>query len=396
MPVIGVAIVAAGRGARAGGVVPKQFRLLGGKPLLRWSVERFARRADVARIVIAAPFERRQDARAACAGLLPEPEIVVGGDTRTQSVRACLHALSAGEPLDLVLIHDAARPFVSDVVIERVISALEDADAAAPTIRPADALKRIETDGLLGQDIDRDAAAAVQTPQGARFPALLEAFAALEPEADLPDDIAVAARAGLRTVAVEGDPDMFKITTPSDFTRAEALLVRSQPRPRVATGFGFDAHRLAAGDGMTLCGVLIPGALSLVGHSDADVALHAVTDAVLGALGEGDIGDHFPPSDPQWAGAASRRFLDHAVGLAAASGATIAHADLTLVCERPRIKPHRSAMRARLAEILGVPESRASVKATTTEGMGFTGRGEGVAAQAVVTLTWPEAEAPAD
>lgn len=396
MVAIAVAIVAAGRGARMGRETPKQLLPLGGKPVLRWSAEAFAARPDVTRIVVAASTDQKDAVESALSGLPVRVEVILGGATRSLSVRACLEALVVSSAPDVVFVHDAARPFVGDEVIDRLIAALSDHDVAAPVLRPPDALKVRRPDGGLGEDIARDGVAAVQTPQAARFAPLLGAYRTLPADADLPDDLAVAHRAGLRVAGVDGDPNLFKITVPSDLARAEALVGPPEPAPIVATGFGFDAHRLTQGDGMTLCGVPIPGPLALVGHSDADAGLHAVTDAVLGALGAGDIGDHFPPSDPQWAGVASRRFLEHAVALAREDGASIAHADLTLVCERPKIAPHREAMRAALAEILGVPIKRASVKATTTEGMGFTGRREGLAAQAVVTLTWSGAAARED
>lgn len=394
---LAVVVVAAGRGSRAGGDTPKQYQTLAGKPVLRWSLERFNARADVARVVVAIAPEHQAAFEAAAQGLA-KVEAVWGGASRTASVRAGLEALAKAEPPARVLIHDAARPFADDALVDRVLAALAASPAAAPALRPADALKRAVPGGGLGEDIDRDAIAAVQTPQGFHFAPLLGAYRALAADADLPDDIAVAVSAGLRAAWADGDPGNFKLTLPGDLARAEALLVKpaasaaqpSAPAPaaRYATGLGVDAHRLVPGDGLTLCGVRIAGAVTLSGHSDADVALHAVTDALLGAIGAGDIGDHFPPSDPQWKGADSKRFLGHAVGLAAQAGAEVVHADLTIICERPKVKPHRAAMRQALAQCLGVDAARASVKATTTEGMGFTGRGEGVAAQAVVTVLW--------
>lgn len=393
MPDIAVAIVAAGRGARAGGDAPKQFRLLGGKPVLRWSLETFAARDDVSRIIVAIPDGEEERFHAAASGLDADIRSISGGASRTASTRACLEALYADNTPDIVLIHDAARPFVSDELIDRLIAALADHDGAAPALRPDDALKGLSENGALGGDIDRDGVRAVQTPQAFRFRELLNAFRTLPPDADLPDEVAVFARARRVTFGVPGEARNFKLTHPDDFARAEALLAdtiaAAAPSPGMTTtGSGFDAHRLVGGDKLYLCGVEIEGALTLSGHSDADVGLHAVTDALLGAIGEGDIGQHFPPSDPQWKGAASSQFVRHAMKLARGAGARVIHADVTLICERPRIGPHRDAMRAALAQLLEIEPRFANIKATTTEGMGFAGRSEGIAAQAVVTVRW--------
>lgn len=378
MASIAAIIVAAGRGERAGGA-PKQLRDLAGRPALAWSLARFAEHAD--RLVVVTP----PDLAAAVRKLAPDATIVDGGDTRTASVRAGLEALAA-DPPDLALVHDAARPLVSGAVIARVIEALKVAEGAAPVVKPADALKRVSDGDQIEEDVARDHVRAVQTPQGFRYAPLLAAYRALPAGAALPDDVAVARGAGIAVAAVEGDPDNLKVTYPEDFARAERLLAK--PVQRVATGTGFDAHRLAAGDGLTLCGVRIACDLALVGFSDADAGFHAVVDAILGALGEGDIGAHFPPGDARWRAAPSRLFVEDAARRVAARGAEIAHVDLTLICERPKIAPHRAAMRAALAAALSVDDTSVSVKATTTEGMGFTGRGEGVAAQAVATLVW--------
>jgi 2-C-methyl-D-erythritol 4-phosphate cytidylyltransferase/2-C-methyl-D-erythritol 2,4-cyclodiphosphate synthase len=288
-------------------------------------------------------------------------------------------ALAAHKP-DLVLIHDAARPLVSPALIDRVIAALADADAAIPMLAVADTLKR--EDGGTWTTVARDGLMRAQTPQGFRFEEIVKAHRSFA-HRGLTDDMAVAELAGLKIVRVPGEDTNMKITTPEDFTIAERLL---DAGAEYRTGLGFDAHRFAAGDHVWLCGVKIPHDHGLEGHSDADAGLHALTDAILGAIGAGDIGEHFPPTDPQWRGASSDRFLAHAAKLAHAAGASVAHCDVTLICERPKLAPHREAMRARIAEILALDIARVSVKATTTEGMGFTGRREGIAAQAIATL----------
>lgn len=383
---VAVIIVAGGRGARAGGETPKQYRALAGVPVLRRTAGAFARRPEVRALVVVRAPEHADLCAAALQGLEPAPRVVDGGASRTASVRAGMEHLAPLKP-DAVLIHDAARPFVSGAVIDRVEAALLSSDGAAPALRVPDALKQLETDGSAGDDAPRDALRAVQTPQGFRYAPLLAAFRALSIGADLPDDVAVARRAKIAVALVEGDPANFKITYTEDFARAERLLASA---PRVAVGSGFDAHRIGPGDEVTLCGVRIAADFGLVGHSDADVGLHALTDAILGALADGDIGTHFPPSDPAWKGADSRTFLAHAAALAGAAGATIAHADVTLICERPKVGPHRDAMRAAIADTLGLSLTHVSVKATTTERLGFAGRGEGIAAMATATLAFGE------
>jgi 2-C-methyl-D-erythritol 4-phosphate cytidylyltransferase/2-C-methyl-D-erythritol 2,4-cyclodiphosphate synthase len=376
MPRIAALIVAAGRGERAGGASPKQYRALAGRPMLRRSVEAFAERADLIQVVIGADQGREYEAAMADFDCLPP---VGGGAARQQSVRNGLEALARHKP-DLVLIHDAARPLVSSALIDRAIEALADADAAIPLLPVADTLKR-ETNGTW-TTVPRDGLLRAQTPQGFRYDAILKAhreFAAR----DLTDDMALAELAGLKIASIAGEDINMKITTPQDFATAERLLGAGGD---FRTGFGFDAHKFAPGDHIWLCGVKIAHDKTLEGHSDADAGLHALTDAILGAVGAGDIGQHFPPTDAKWRGAPSCVFLEHAKTLAREAGGTLVHCDVTLICERPKIAPHREAMRARIAEMLSLDIARVSVKATTTEGMGFTGRREGIAAQAVATV----------
>jgi 2-C-methyl-D-erythritol 4-phosphate cytidylyltransferase/2-C-methyl-D-erythritol 2,4-cyclodiphosphate synthase len=376
---IALLIVAAGSGTRAGGAVPKQYQAMGGMPVLRRSIQAFAYRQDIVATQIVIGADQEALYREATHGLtLLNP--VAGGDTRRHSVFHGLNTLAVHRP-DFVLIHDAARPLVSPALIDRVIAALENgAEAAIPLLPVADTLKT-ETDGHW-KTVPRDGLQRAQTPQGFRFDAIMAAhrkFAAQETT----DDMAMAELAGLKIEAVGGEEGNLKITTQDDMALAERMLGDIS---EFRTGFGYDAHRFVAGDHVWLCGVKIAHDRTLEGHSDADAALHALTDAILGAAGLGDIGVHFPPSDPQWRGADSSCFLAHANDLARKAGGTVVHCDVTLICERPQIGPHRQAMCTRIAEILAMDVSRVSVKATTTEGMGFTGRGEGLAAQAVATL----------
>jgi 2-C-methyl-D-erythritol 4-phosphate cytidylyltransferase/2-C-methyl-D-erythritol 2,4-cyclodiphosphate synthase len=370
-------VVAAGSGSRSGG--PKQWRLLGGKPVVRWSVEAFL--SAGARVVLVIP--EGEDARAAEAlSGLDGWSAVAGGVERADSVR---RGLDMADPALPVLVQDAARPLVSRAVIETLIGALTAADAAAPALPVADTLKAA-SDGLVSRTVDRSGLWRAQTPQ-AFGPGVLQAAYARWRGPDSPtDDLAVVEAAGGKVRLIPGDPRLMKLTFPEDFAMAEALIGR-QTVTRVGTGY--DVHRLGPGGSVWLCGVEVPHTHGLVGHSDADVGLHALTDAVLGAIGEGDIGDHFPPSDPQWKGASSDRFLAHAAALVAARGGRIVHVDVTLIGERPKVKPHRLAMRERIAAILNLPMDAVSVKATTTEGLGFTGREEGLAAQAVATVETP-------
>jgi len=382
-PRIAALIVAAGRGVRAGGELPKQYRQVGGDTVLAHSVQTFRAHPEVTELRVVIHPDDRALYEAAVAGLdLPAP--VHGGATRQESVRAGLEALAAAPaPPDIVLIHDAARCFVPAEVISRVLSAI-DADGpggAIPGLPVADTLKRAPG-GAIAATVDRTGLYRAQTPQGFPFKAILDAHRAAAGQA-LTDDAAVAEAAGMTVRIVEGAESNIKLTRPEDFT----MQTDRAMEPRV--GAGFDVHRFEPGDHVWLCGVRIAHDRGLKGHSDADAGLHALTDAILGALADGDIGAHFPPSDPRWKDAASDAFLRHAAKLVAARGGRIAHCDITLICERPKIGPHTAAMRARIADILAIAESRVSVKATTTEKLGFTGRGEGLAAEAVATLLLP-------
>jgi 2-C-methyl-D-erythritol 4-phosphate cytidylyltransferase/2-C-methyl-D-erythritol 2,4-cyclodiphosphate synthase len=381
MPVREAAIlVAAGFGTRAGGEIPKQYRKINGIPLIRLSLERLLAASD-GQVVVVVHADHQDLFRKSTDGLFGL-RTVFGGAQRTESVAAGLEALTVLQP-DTIFIHDAARPGLTPPVMDRLRAALEHCDGAAPALPVSDALKEVQGADVVA-DVARGALRRVQTPQAFRFAPLLEAYRRLPAGAGFEDDLAVARAAGLRVCIVDGDPRLEKVTFPEDFGRVAHLLELDQAFPRV--GNGFDAHRFGPGDHVTLCGVAIPHQAGLIGHSDADVAWHALTDAILGALGAGDIGDHFPPSDPQWRGAASQVFLARAVALAAKAGLRIVHVDMTLMCEAPRIKPHREAMRVRTAEVLGLPLERVSVKATTTERMGFLGREEGLAAFATATL----------
>lgn len=376
-------IVAAGRGTRAGDGLPKQYRPVGGQPLLRHCLTEFDAHPRIDRVLTVIHPDDKALFEAASKDLPSVSEPVFGGSTRQASVLAGLEALAASPP-DAVLIHDGARPFVDPSLIDRVIEALEIHDGALPCLAVTDTLRR-NTEGLTGETVDRSGLVRAQTPQGFRFASILTAHRAA-PQDSFTDDVALAAAHGLTTHLVTGSEDTFKVTEPQDFDRAEQhLLARAETR----TGSGFDVHRFCDGDHVTLCGVRIAHTYGLKGHSDADAGLHALTDALLGAIGEGDIGDHFPPSDPQWKGAASHVFLEHAARLLAARGGRLVHADVTLICEAPKIGPHRDAMRQSVAGILSVGAGRVSVKATTTEGLGFTGRNEGLAAHAIVTVSLP-------
>ncbi|MCW2243349.1 bifunctional 2-C-methyl-D-erythritol 4-phosphate cytidylyltransferase/2-C-methyl-D-erythritol 2,4-cyclodiphosphate synthase [Azospirillum canadense] len=383
MPSCIALIVAAGSGQRFGAERPKQYLDLAGKPILRRTAEAFLRHPQVSavRVVINPAFRDLYDVAVAGLGL---PEPVTGGGSRQDSVRNGLEALSESAP-DLVLIHDAARPLIDAATISAVISALGQQPAAIAAIAVADTLKR-GREGVVADTVDRAGLWRAQTPQGFRFPEILAAHRAAA-GLELTDDAAVAERAGLPVALVPAKEENFKVTTPDDLTRAAQIL--DAGLSDIRTGTGFDVHRFTDGDHVTLCGVRVPHTQKLEGHSDADVGLHALTDAILGALCAGDIGSHFPPSDPQWRGADSARFLKHAADLVADRGGKIAHVDVTVICERPKVGPHREAMVARIAEILGMDPGRVSVKATTTERLGFTGRGEGIAAQAVATVRLP-------
>ncbi len=380
---VAVLVVAAGKGERAGGAVPKQYASLLGKPILRWTVEAFARHPKVSSIQVAIGPGQEDIYAATVLGLELLPPII-GGTTRQESVRQGLEALAAAAP-DIVLIQDAARPLVSDRVIDAVIAALEGgADGAVPLLAVADTLKR--NDNGKWTTVSREGLHRAQTPQGFRFAKILRAHRHYATQ-DVTDDMALAELAGLHITVVAGEDANMKVTTSEDFALAEAHLRARLGESR--TGMGYDVHRFVPGDHVWLCGIKVPHDHSLEGHSDADAGLHALTDAILGAIGEGDIGQHFPPSDERWRGAPSWKFLDHAAGLVRNKGGAISHCDITIICERPKVGPHRDAMRARVAEILKLDISRVSVKATTTEGLGFEGRREGLAAQAVATVRLP-------
>ncbi|HVJ51538.1 MAG TPA: bifunctional 2-C-methyl-D-erythritol 4-phosphate cytidylyltransferase/2-C-methyl-D-erythritol 2,4-cyclodiphosphate synthase [Aliidongia sp.] len=376
-------IVAAGRGSRFGGSLPKQYCALGGLAVLRRTVLAFLRHPRISSVLVAIHPDDRMLYDAAVGDLgLPEP--VLGGTTRQDSVRHLLEALAANAD-DIVLIHDGARPLVDAGLIDRTIDALALHQGAIAALPVRDTVKRADGD-VIADTIDRAGLWRAQTPQAFRHGAILAAHRAAT-GLDLSDDAAVAERAGHEVALVMGNEDNFKITTAEDLARAERLVAGELGDVR--TGFGYDVHQLVEGDGCWINGVKIPHDKKLLGHSDADVGLHALTDAILGAIGAGDIGVHFPPSDERWRGAASDQFLAHAAGMVAERGGIIAHCDVTVLCERPKIGPHRPAMVRRIAEILGIAEDRVSIKATTTEKLGFTGREEGIAAQAIATIRLP-------
>lgn len=369
-------IVAAGAGARAGGDIPKQYRALAGKAVLAHAIDALAghRGIDAVQVVIGAGQEQLYEAAVGDRPLLPP---VIGGRERRDSVRHGLEAIAAAGGVDIVLIHDAARLFCPPDVIDRLLAALDDNAGAVPALAVIDSVAR--GGDLLGDPVERSGLVRVQTPQAFGFDAILAAHREWDDVMTATDDAQVARAAGIDVALVEGDARLDKLTHAGDFARMGFA-------PTIRTGMGFDVHAFAPGDAIRLGGIDIAHGKALAGHSDADVALHAITDAILGAIVAGDIGDHFPPGDPRWRGADSAVFLAHAGGLAAQAGFAIGHLDVTIICEAPRIGPHRLAMRRRIAEILGVTEAAVSVKATTTERLGFLGRGEGIAAQAVVTV----------
>ncbi len=389
MPETALLIVAAGRGHRAGGNGPKQYVKLAGKTVLAHTISAFIDLPHVSKIITVIHRDDealyREAARAFGDRLLPP---VFGGDTRQQSV---LHGLRALAPLrpGFVLIHDAARPFVDSTLIARVVDGLARHEAVLPAISVTDTIKRVK-DELVEETVDRANLYAAQTPQGFAFPLIQELHerAAKEKDVQFTDDVSLAEWAGVRVQRVEGRANNFKLTTPRDMEMAELILAASQ-QMETRTGSGFDVHPFEAGDAVTLCGITIPFDQKLKGHSDADVAIHALTDALYGALGEGDIGHHFPPSDAQWKGADSSVFLTHATELVAQRGGKIINIDLTIICEKPKISPHQPEMRQKLSQIMKIDAHRISIKATTTEGLGFAGRGEGIAAQAVATISVP-------
>lgn len=379
LPPFAAIVVAAGKGLRVGGDTPKQFRNWRGKPLIRHSVEAL-RAAGADPLVVVIAENARAYAEAALEGIAGL-RFVTGGETRQDSVRNGLDALTEATP-QFVLIHDAARPDLPRAVIARLLAALGAHPGAIPALPVVDSLAVAGSDGsVMAGKGEREALRRVQTPQAFRFAAILTAHREWVGATDAGDDAQVLMASSGSVALVDGDERLKKITFAEDF--AEPM----NAPPAFRIGQGYDVHRLELGEELWLCGVQVPHDKGLSGHSDADVALHAITDAVLGAIGAGDIGSHFPPSDPQWRGARSGRFLEHAVSLAQGAGYAVANVDLTLICEAPKIGPHRPAMRAEVARLMGLSESAVSIKATTTEGLGFTGRGEGIAAQAIVLLS---------
>ena len=368
-------LMAAGRGERTGGDTPKQFAMLGGKPMIVHAFAALTGHAAIDEVVVVVG----KDQRAIAERVLGAARLVVGGATRQQSVAAGL-AAAQDRGAERVLVHDAARPLLPGAVIDRLVSALDTHDGAVPVLPVADTMAR--NDGVLGEVVPREGVVRVQTPQAFHVPMLAEAHCAWTGDAAT-DDAQMVRRLGGSIALVQGDAVLDKVTFADDLATAEARL-GAAAETRTATGF--DVHRLESGEELWLGGVLIPHDKGLSGHSDADVALHAITDALLGTIAAGDIGTHFPPSDPQWRGAASSQFLEHAAGLVAEAGGSIVFVDLTLICEEPKIGPHRASIRTRIADLLQLPPARVSVKATTTERLGFTGRGEGIAAQAVATV----------
>jgi 2-C-methyl-D-erythritol 4-phosphate cytidylyltransferase/2-C-methyl-D-erythritol 2,4-cyclodiphosphate synthase len=388
MTKVAAVVVAAGRGYRAGGDMPKQYRAIAGEPVIRPTLTAFLRHPLVDAVQ---PVIHPDDAdafRIATAGLDNLLPPVPGGATRQASVRAGLQALRAAAP-ELVLIHDAARPFLSGDLISRAIAAATQHGAAVPAIAITDTVKQIDAQDMISETLDRSRLRTVQTPQAFAYDLIvaLHGRAAAAGREDFTDDAALAEWAGHRVNAFPGESTNVKLTTNDDFERAEML--RLAALADVRTGNGFDVHAFGDGDHVMLGGVRIPHTRGVTGHSDADVALHALVDAILGALAEGDIGVHFPPSDPQWRGASSDRFLAFACERVRARSGMIAHLDVTVVCETPRIGPHRDAMRTRIAAIAGIPIGRVAIKATTSEKMGFTGRGEGLVAMATATVRLP-------
>ncbi len=379
-------VVAAGSGTRAPGERPKQYRLLAGEPVLRRTIRRLraCTSIDAVRVVI---DPEHRDFYEESVGDLGLPAPIAGGASRRESVRCGLEAL-AGEPPARILVHDAARPLVSPQLSARIVSALAGTEAAIPVLPVTDSLRRV-VGNRIREEVPRAGVHRVQTPQGFAFGAILEAHRRVA-AASATDDSAIALAAGMEVHIVPGEEDNIKLTLPEDFLRAERILAAE--RPRFRTGFGYDVHAVDATRPLVLCGVKIAGGPGLAGHSDADVGLHALTDALLATIGAGDIGSHFPPEEERWRNASSRIFLEHARNLVAAAGGRIEHVDVTMVCETPRLAPHSTAMRERIGELLGLPSAAVSVKATTSEGLGFIGRREGIAAYAVATVSLPPGE----
>jgi len=376
-------VVAAGTGSRVGGDLPKQYRRLAGRTILSHALERLRHPGIDEILVVIAPGQEQLYRESV--DITPLPAFAIGGATRQQSVRNGLETIAASGGAAHVLIHDAARPFMPPAVVDRLLQALDHAPGAVPVLPVIDTLAR--SDGRLGAPVPREDVVRIQTPQAFRFEAILAAHRGWPGEQQATDDAQVLRALGMDVATVMGDRSLEKLTFEEDFTRAERLM---QTAMTARTGLGFDVHAFCKGDHVWLGGLRIPHSRGLAGHSDADVLLHAVTDALLGAIGAGDIGDHFPPGDPKWRGAPSSGFVEHACRLVAQRGGRIEHVDATLICEQPRLSPHKDAVRRNMAALLGIPLERVSVKATTTERLGFTGRGEGVAAQAIATVSLPE------
>ena len=384
-------IVEAGRGERAGKADgPKQYRRLGSKAIIAHTLETFLAHPRIGSVVVAIHADDRPLFHEVAGALAERVRVVMGGDSRQVSVRLALEALEDETP-DAVLIHDAVRPFAGPALIDRVVAALGPERGAIPALPLVETIKRATADRLIEQTVQRDGLFAAQTPQGFPFAPILRAHREAEASGkqDFTDDASIAEWAGMAVALVEGDPQNIKLTFARDIEMANARLDDDTTFPDVRTGNGYDVHAFEVGDAVTLCGVAIPHSKRLSGHSDADVALHALTDALLATCGAGDIGTHFPPSDPQWRGAASRIFVEHAAALVRERGGRIANADITLICEAPRIGPHREAMTQALSGMLKISADRVSVKATTNEKLGFVGREEGIAAIATATVVYP-------
>jgi 2-C-methyl-D-erythritol 4-phosphate cytidylyltransferase / 2-C-methyl-D-erythritol 2,4-cyclodiphosphate synthase len=373
-------IVAAGGGSRVGGIIPKQYQCVNGKPMLAHSYEIFAAHKDIDQIYVVIGAGQQNLAIDALSGLKP-PKLILGGAMRRDSVRHALDEIAATGGANYVLIHDAARPFLTHKIVDELLAALVHHVGAVPALAVVDSLARGST--VMEATVERDNLWRIQTPQAFHFDAILAAHAGWRADEEASDDARMAMANGHQVAFIDGDPGLSKFTFLSDFPANKGHKGAMQP---FRIGTGFDVHRLVAGEDLWLCGIKIDHEFGLSGHSDADVALHAVTDAILGAAALGDIGQHFPPTDPKWRGAASDQFLHHAVKLVADLGYAVGNIDLTIICEAPQISPHRDEMRKRLAEITGTDISQISVKATTTERIGFTGRKEGIAAQAAATL----------
>lgn len=373
-------IVAAGQGERSGLGLPKQYALMNGLPMVRHSVAQFLNHPNIAKLWVVIRSGQEDQLHNALAGFKGY-QVVLGGDTRQESVKKGLSAIAAAGGSENVLVHDAARPFLSNVIINRLLASVDQEDAAIPVLPTIDTTINV-VDGYSADTLDRDTLWRVQTPQAFDFGKLMRAHELWPDDIDASDDAQIFRAAGYKIAVVEGDETLKKYTTAADFAKPSR-----QNMTQIRTGMGFDVHQLVAGEELWLGGLKINHHKGLSGHSDADVLLHALTDALLGAAGAGDIGDHFPPSDPKWRGASSDKFVEFAVSVIKQKGGSINNVDMTVICEEPKIKPHREAMRQNISNMLDLSIDQVSVKATTTEKLGFTGRGEGIAAQAVATIS---------